>query len=151
MRVVLLAEYVAGYVAELVAGAQLHATHGARETRHVVDAGEGAHHLLAAQYGLRARLALAADAARAVNLDIVVATQELLVAREALIAQLAQRHLAHVTLEAVHVPQPVETLEQVAVTDRRLARRAQSMLLLMLLLLLLLLLLQTIRSRKRSL
>ncbi len=47
-----------------------------------------------------------------------------------------ETYLAHLTLETLDMPEPVQTLEQVSVPNRSVARRAESMLHLLLLLLL---------------
>ena len=123
--VVLLAVDAPVQVAELVARLQLHAAHLTHEALHMVHAVVGAHHLLVAEYGLRAGAAYAADALAAVHLEVVLAAENHLVFGEALLAELVQRRLAHGALQALDVPEPVEALEQVAVADGRVARGAQ--------------------------
>ena len=123
-RIVLLAVDATVGVAELVARLQLLATYLTEKAVHVVDTVVGAHDLLVAQYGLLTRVTHAAHTPRPVHLEVVVATQNHLLARETLLAQVVQSHFAHVTFEALHVPETVQTLEQVAVAYGRVTRGA---------------------------
>ena len=123
--VVLLAVNAPVKIAELVARLQLHAAHLAHKALNMVHAVVGPHHLLVAEYWLRACAAYSTDAFAPVHLEIVLAAQYHLVFGEAFFAELVQSRFAHRALQALNVPEPVETLEQVAVADGRVARRAQ--------------------------
>ena len=136
--VVLLAVDASVGVAVLVAGLEPHMTHVAREAVDVVHRVERAHDMLVAEYRVVAVLAHAAHTLAAKHFDVVVAAQYHLIACETLFAKLRQRHLAYLTLEALHMPESVQTLQQVAIPNRQVAECAQTRPVVLLLLLLLL-------------
>lgn len=93
--VVLLAVDPPVQIAELVARLQLHAAHLTHKALHMIHAIIRPHHLLVAEYGLRACAAYAADAFAPVHLEVVLAAQDHLVFGEAFLAELVQSRFAH--------------------------------------------------------
>lgn len=67
--------------------------------------------MLVAKYVALTVLAATCHTVTAEDFHVVVATQNHFVFGETFLAEVAQRHLTHVTFEAIHVPEFVQTLK----------------------------------------